>query len=301
MKLGYPCKNWSIDCIGDKTFRLKSYSEHRLIDTIQNNLECLKEMLTFNVKHHLLFFRISSDIIPFASHPINTFDWRDYFLDTFEDIGTLISLNNIRISMHPDQFIVLNSPKHDVVQRSIEELRYHADLLDLLQCDSTAKIQLHVGGIYNDKQKSLQRFIERYNDLPNSIRKRLVIENDDTRYSVNNCIHIFKETKIPILLDVFHHSLLNNNESLEKVLMETSRTWHKKDGVLMVDYSEQAPGLRKGSHTKSLTVSKFKKFLELSKPYDFDIMLEIKDKEQSALRALNIVKKDTRFQQFTSE
>ena len=89
MKLGYPCINWTIGCKGDRTFRLKSYSDDRLIETVQNNLDCLHQMLRFNVEKNLLFFRITSDLIPFASHPICTFNWQDHFKKDFKRIGNI--------------------------------------------------------------------------------------------------------------------------------------------------------------------------------------------------------------------
>ena len=86
MKIGYPCINRSIDCKGDRTFRLKSYSEEKLIETVENNLNCLEKMLNYNIKNNLLFFRITSDLIPFASHQICQFDWQNYFKLKFEKI-----------------------------------------------------------------------------------------------------------------------------------------------------------------------------------------------------------------------
>jgi UV DNA damage endonuclease len=103
-KIGYPCINLTIGCKSDKTFRLKSYSERRLIETVNNNLDCLLRILKFNVQHDLLFFRITSDLVPFASHPICKFNWQNYFRSKFEYIGEFIRKNEIRISMHPDQF-----------------------------------------------------------------------------------------------------------------------------------------------------------------------------------------------------
>jgi len=295
MKIGYPCINWSMDCRGNKTFRLKSYSEERLIDTVENNLDCLEEMLRYNIEHDMLFFRITSDLVPFASHKINEFDWQSYFEERFGEIGKLINKNDIRISMHPDQFIVLNSTKDDVVERSIAELDYHADVLDLLGLDSTHKIQLHVGGVYGDKRKSKDRFVRRYEQLDEKIKKRLVIENDDKSYTLKDCLDINEMCGIPILFDTFHHQVNNSGEEISEALGMVSKTWDKKDGLPMIDYSSQEPDEKDGKHAESVDEEDFREFINSSKPYDFDMMLEIKDKEKSALKAVKILKKDSRF------
>jgi len=295
MKIGYPCINRTVDCKGNKTFRLKSYSEERLIETVDNNLNCLEEMLNFNKKNDLLFFRITSDLIPFASHPVCKFDWQEYFKERFVEIGKKIKKNKIRISMHPDQFIVLNSVREDVVKRSIAELNYHAEALDLMKLDKTAKIQLHAGGAYGNKKKSLDRFAETYKKLDDKIKNRLVIENDDKIYNFKDCIKLNKKIDVPLLFDVFHHSVLNSGESVIEILELQSKTWKKNDGIPMIDYSSQKPGFRAGSHAESINISDFERFIKTSKNYDFDIMLEIKDKEKSALKAVNIAKTDKRF------
>jgi len=295
MKIGYPCINRTINCKGNRTFRLKSYSEERLIEIVKNNLNCLINILKFNIDNNLLFFRITSDLVPFASHPICKFNWQKYFKNKFQEIGKIIKENNVRISMHPDQFIVLNSKNPNVVKRSIEELFYHAEILDLMKLDGTAKIQLHIGGAYGDKEKSLDRFTDNYTRLNNKIKKRLVIENDDKIYSFKNCLFVYNKIKVPLLFDVFHHSVLNNRESVKNILDKQKNTWSKYDGLPMIDYSSQKIGFRPGSHAESINLKDFKKFLKQSEPYDFDIMLEIKDKETSALKAVELLKKDERF------
>jgi UV DNA damage endonuclease len=296
MKLGYPCINWTIGCKGDKTFRLKSYSEERLISTVENNLDCLLKMLQYNIENNLLFFRITSDLIPFASHPICTFNWQHHFKNTFTKIGDYIRENNIRISMHPDQFIVLNATNHVVVNRAIAELRYHADVLDLMKIDNTAKIQLHIGGVYNNKPQSKQRFVEHYNALDNRIKQRLVIENDDRSYSVQDCLDLHNKCGFPVLFDYYHHQLLNNKESLPTILKDILSTWKKNDGLPLVDYSSKRKDDRIGAHTEHIDIKDFKRFIDDSKPFDFDIMLEIKDKENSALKARDLLINDPRFQ-----
>jgi UV DNA damage endonuclease len=140
MKLGYPCINRGIGCTANSTFRLASYSEERLIQTVQNNLDCLTTILNYNVQQGFMFFRISSDVIPFASHPVCTFDWAAHFSPQLKNIGAFIRKHNIRISMHPDQFVLINALKEDVVERSVRELEYHCTLLDEMDLDSTAKM-----------------------------------------------------------------------------------------------------------------------------------------------------------------
>ena len=285
MKVGYPCINRGIGCTANATFRLASYSEARFLQAVQNNLACLRKILEYNVQNGFLFFRISSDLIPFASHPICSVPWANHFIQTFQEIGRFIRKEGIRISMHPDQFVLINALREDLVEKSIKELEYHAEVLDVMGLDRSAKIQIHVGGVYGDKPKSMSRFVQRYHSLKNSLRKRLVIENDDRLFSLKDCMALHDETGVPVLLDTFHHEFLHNGEDLRESLELTARTWKKKDGVPMVDYSLQEKGQRAGAHAKTLHLPTFKKFIEMTRGFDFDLMLEIKDKEKSALKA----------------
>ncbi len=291
MKIGYPCINNTVGCTANTTFRLASYSEELLKQKVKNNLDCLFKILEYNKENNLMFFRISSDLIPFASHEVCKFNWQKYFKKDFQKIGKFIKENNFRISMHPDQFVLINSPNTEIVKRSIAELNYHADILDLMDLDSSAKIQIHVGGVYKDKPNAIKRFIENYKKLPEKITERLAIENDDRLFSLKDCLEINKKIKIPIIFDFFHHECLNNKESFEKAVELSSKTWSKKDGILMTDYSSQALGERKGKHTIHVDLKHFKKIINQVKNYDFDIMLEIKDKEKSALIVLKELSK----------
>jgi UV DNA damage endonuclease len=295
MKIGYPCINRSIGCKSDRTFRIKNYSEERLKEIVENNLSCLLKILRFNVNKELLFFRITSDLVPFASHPICKFPWQVYFGDHFREIGDFITKNKIRISMHPDQFIVLNSKKKEVLENSVRELKYQSDVMEAMKLDKNHKIQIHVGGVYGDKKKSIRRFNERYHDLNETIKKRLVIENDDRSYTVSDCLLVSKATGIPVLFDYFHHQLNSNKEDLSETLGLISDTWKRIDGIPMVDYSSQGPEKRPKSHAEKIDIGDFENFISRSRPYDIDIMLEIKDKEKSALKALKVAKNDKRF------
>jgi UV DNA damage endonuclease len=172
-----------------------------------------------------------------------------------------------------------------VVDRSVKELAYHCRLLDSMKLDAAAKVQIHVGGAYGDKAAARERFVRQYKKLPAFIRKRLVIENDDRLFSLKDCIKISRQCGIPVLFDAFHHSFLNNKEPLLKAISLAKRTWKKKDGILMVDYSSQKKAARRGTHAEHIDLPDFKKFLRQTEGLDFDVMLEIKDKEKSAVAA----------------
>lgn len=295
MKIGYPCLNLTIGCKADRTFRLKSFSEPRLVETVTGNLDCLQQILCWNVERDILFFRITSDLVPFASHPVCRFDWQGHFRESFARIGEFIRAHHIRISMHPDPFTLINSREEAIFDRSRRELFYHAQVLDAMGLDRTAKIQIHVGGVYGDRAGSIQRFIDRFGCLDPAVRDRLVVENDEKSYALRDCLTIHEGTGLPVLFDVFHHSILNHGEDLRACLDRTSRTWRVEDGIPMVDYSTQAADKPIGSHTASIDIEDFQAFLAHSRPHDFDIMLEIKDKEASAEKAIAVARKDKHF------
>jgi UV DNA damage endonuclease len=292
MKIGYPCVNETLPCSAAGTFRLASYSAERLVPTVASNLACLQQILEWNVAHGLRFFRMGSGIVPFGSHEINTFPWQEHFKREFRALGDYIRQHDLRISFHPDQFVVLNSPDPGIVQRSVAELVYQGSMLDLMELDSTAKLQIHAGGAYGDKGSALARWVDTFHTLvPEAVKVRLVVENDDRLYSLRECLSLHDETGVPILFDNFHHECLNHGEPMREALRLAAATWHPtRDGVLMMDYSSQSPGERKGKHTDTLVPELFRGFIEELNGLDVDMMLEIKDKEASAVRGAQILR-----------
>jgi UV DNA damage endonuclease len=267
-----------------RTFRVASFSEERAIATISSNLRVLRQILEWNLERGILYFRISSGTIPLASHPVMTFDWKTHFADELREIGTFIVENGMRTNVHPGQYTLINSNRPEVVQASILELQYHADLLDLMGMDDSHKIQLHTGGVYGDKPAAMDRFVNEYARLDESIRRRLVIENEERHFCLADNLEIHRRTGIPLLFDIFHHELFNQGESLAEALDLVAPTW-KGHGPAMLDYSSQDPEKRWGAHTASIDLEDFGEVLDVLWGRDVDVMLEIKDKEQSALIA----------------
>jgi UV DNA damage endonuclease len=289
MYIGYPCSNLSLRASASKTFRLASYSEDRLIETIEANLTALQRYLEWNVEHDIHFFRISSGTIPFASHPVMTFDWRTHFSDRFAEIGQFIAAHAIRINVHPGQYTLLNSPRPEVAEQSVAELVYHAELLDLLGLDHTHKVQIHVGGVYGDKPAAIARFVEAHVQLPEPVRSRLVIENDERQYNLADTMRIHAATDVPVLFDVLHHRLYNEGESLPEAFATVIPTW-EGHGLPMIDYSSQDPTKQRGAHTATIDLDDFATVLDAMDDREVALMLEIKDKETSALKAIALVR-----------
>jgi UV DNA damage endonuclease len=290
MRVGYASVNRSIGCTSARTFRLASYSRERLYETIGNNLLCLLNTLHHNVQQGIRFFRLPSEIVPFASHDICQEPWQKDFARQFRKIGNYIRDHDVRVALHPGQYNVLNSPWEHIFEQSYKELCYQAELLDLMGLDSTHKIQIHVGGIYDDKAASILRFTRRYYLLSPEVRRRLVIENDDRLYTLRDCWEIYGAVGIPIVFDNLHHALNNVSDSLLEAFDAAYSTWKGIDGVPMVDYSSQAAGKRHGSHAETVDLDDFAAFMAQVRDYDFDVMLEIKDKEASVLKVMNSLK-----------
>lgn len=283
MKLGYACINLSLSCSCSKTFRLSSFSREKFLEAVKNNLDCLFKILNWNKNHNIYFFRISSGLIPFADHPVCRIKWQQIFKNDFGVIGRYTRKNKMRVSMHPDHFTIINSPRKKIVKKGIISLEYHSDVLDLLGLDVSNKIQIHLGGVYGDKERSKARFIENYKKLPLRIRRRLVLENDDRSFSIQDCLAISRKTGIPVLLDAFHHRLLNNGEPVKQAALLASRTWKKRDGALMIDFSEQAKNKKRGAHSDHVNKRIFKEFLRETRDIKKDIMIEAKNKERALL------------------
>lgn len=290
MRIGYPCINLDLECRSSRTFRLASWSEERFCETVEGNLECLGRILEFNRIHGLLFFRISSDLVPFASHPVCAVDWRRRFRRAFGRLGDFIRSRGMRVSMHPDQFTVINALDGGVVERSVAELVYHVRVLDALGLDETHKVQIHVGGAYGDKAAGMARFTAGYGKLPRAVRRRLVIENDDRLFSLADCMAIHRETGVPVVFDNLHHELNGGGMDFKRALAAFAGSWGERDGLPMADYSSQAEGARPGAHTGQIDTEHFRAYLRAAAAYDFDIMCEIKDKQRSALAALEIAR-----------
>lgn len=289
MSIGYACLTLGVPLTKQKSCTKKYASEEKLRTVIAHNLEALEHIIEYNNENNIHLFRISSDIIPFGSSPVNQLPWEIIYKEKFKKIGDCIKRHKIRVSMHPGQYTVLNSPNKEVVARAIEDLNYHAKVLDSLGVGQEHKIVLHIGGVYQDKQAAIKRFVANYQQLEDNVKRRLVIENDDKSYMINEVLNIGEKLSIPVVFDNLHHKINQcpQKKSEYEWIEECSKTWKEEDGIQKIHYSQQNLMKSKGAHSETINLLEFLDFYKALKRNDLDIMLEVKDKNISALKCIS--------------
>lgn len=286
INFGYACLALGVVDTKMKSCTMRTATPERLREIITHNLQVLKQLVQYNEANNIHLFRISSDLIPFGSSPVNALPWQEEFVGTFEEIGKAMADADIRISMHPGQYTVINSPDEDVVKRAIADLEYHEQVLRLLNTDSTSKIILHVGGAYGDKVAAIERFCRNWVRLSNSVRNRIVLENDERIYNIADVLNITRQLAIPTVFDTLHHSinLPRENRPESDWISQCAKTWKTLDGRQKIHYSQQSSDGKPGAHSKSIYTEPFLEFYETVRQMDLDIMLEVKDKNLSAIK-----------------
>lgn len=287
MSIGYASLTVHVRNTTYKTCRMNSCTDDKLRDIITHNLTSLEHTIEYNIKNDIHLYRISSDLIPFGSSPVNQINWLCEFSEEFKRIAEKIRAGKVRISMHPGQYTLLNTPNQDILNRSIEDLWYHTRLLEALGGNQTNKIILHVGGIYQDKEEAMKRFIKVYHSLPQAIKNHLVIENDERSYTIFDCLKLHEATGVPVVYDNLHHALNHDEVKTDAFWIEACRkTWKVTDGVQKVHYSQQHQTKQPGAHTDTIDIKTFEAYY-LSLQEIPDIMLEVKDKNLSAIKCIN--------------
>lgn len=296
MRIGYACLTVGVRDTALKSCTLKNATEDHLVALIRHNLDVLKRMLNYDVQHGIRMMRISSDIIPFGSSPVNQLKWWLIFKTELKEIGDFILNEDLRVSMHPGQYTVLNSPDEDVVKRAIIDLEYHARFLDALGVPASHKIILHIGGVYGDKIKAKERFKRVYKTLSNSIKRRLIIENDDRLYTISDVLELGEALEIPVVYDNLHNWVNPSDPNVpDRIWIDrAAHTWRQMDGKPKIHYSQQAENKRLGAHTDTIYIDAFLNFIANLGDVKPDIMLEVKDKNLSALKCIHTLSENNK-------
>ena len=290
IRLGYACISKTLSNVTtSSTITYTTFQkdkDYKKIDTaIKSNLNALKEILTYNIKNNIHFFRLSSKLIPLATKSDVIFDYIDPYKDYYNSIAKIIKDNKLRIDFHPDEFCVLNSTKSEVVKNSIAILEYHYNLLKALEIKNKILV-LHIGGNTFGKKNSISRFINNFNTLSKDIQESIAIENDDKIFNIMDCIYISKNINVPVILD-YHHHICNHDElDINDYLKDILSSWHNATPKMHFSSPKNKTKKDFRSHNDYINVDDFINFIDLLKPFnhDVDIMIEAKAKDEALFR-----------------
>lgn len=245
MNIGYCCISVGIneglkkkDYISVNRGMIKRTFEAKGLDYVSElvilNLNDCLNILQYNLDNDILVYRMSSDMFPWFTHyeitSLPNFDEIKFLL---EKIGEFVIGNNMRVGFHPGPFVVLASENPAVVEKSIDELNKHAQLLDLMKLpiNNYYGINIHLNTTKPTLEEAAQRFCDNFQRLSESTKKRLTIENDDkpAQYTVQHLYElVHKNIGIPIVADSLHHYCHNNGYSWEDSFKLAISTWNVK-------------------------------------------------------------------------
>ena len=289
--LGYACKNMSLaetaKVLTDRTCRMDKFSIARANELALKNSADLLPILQWNVRNSIQFFRIGSGIFPFIDHSDLQYKVTDLpdavtIQNNLRTAGAFAKQSGMRLSCHPGPYTCLGSPSQQTVEKSLLGLKMHSDLADLLGYGEEFAINIHVGGVYENKEETAKRFAEQYAELPTAIRERLTIENDDkaSMWSMSDLFELIAPIcpAIKLVLDIHHHRFCQR-ESLQEAARMSFSTWSGFSEIPKVHYSESRPDARPQAHSDYITET----IPTLSDFVEYDIMVEAKSKELAVL------------------
>lgn len=257
----------------------------RLRRIMQENLETTLRILRYNWAHEVHLYRFTSKIVPLATHPIVE-GW-DYIAAgglKWREIGEYIRSNGMRISAHPDHFTLLNSPKPEVLTAALKDLDFHVRIFESMGFEAVPSLVMHVGGLYKEKPTALMRFTEQFAQLPDRLRLRIMLENDDKIYTAAEVVSLCEELGCPMVLDVHHYHCNNRGERLEVLWPRMLATWAGAIPKIHVSSPKSAKDSR--AHADYVDPQDILPFLRMAREFnrDVDIMVEAKQKDQAMFR-----------------
>jgi UV DNA damage endonuclease len=304
MRLGFAVKIMARDDLRSNDTRRWQSGPH-----LRTSLEYLAAIFTYLAENRITMYRMSSDLAPYVTHP-DMPQFHGQIEECTAELGQLgaqARAMGLRLSFHPSQYIVLNSPDEALTSKSIADLAAQAQILDCMGLDDEAVLVIHVGGVYGDLEGSRARWVQTWERLPALVRRRLVLENDDTRFGVSDVLWIHERTGVRLIFDNLHHWCLDRvgidqHEALASCLhtwpvgqqpkihyssprteLRTVEQRNRKTGKVE---QVQAPPIWSG-HADYLNPFEFITFMrgarKLGLP-SFDVMLESKLKDLALLR-----------------
>ncbi len=270
--------------------KLKDKGNQELDKLILENLKLFSKVIDYNIQNKITFYRMTHNILPLATIKNIDYDYTKY-KDKWKKIGDKIKKYNLRVDAHPDHFLVLNSENPEVLSNSIRILENHLLIFKMLGIDS--RVVLHIGSHLPNKELAIKRFMKVFLNLPKSLQKIIILENDDKTYTVTETLELCQKLNIPMVLD-YHHFTCNHEkqEDIKKLLPLIIKTWDNDTLNPKMHFSSPKSQKEKRTHHFYIDYNSFLKFINLLIPLNtnIDIMLESKGKDEALFKLLRQLK-----------
>ncbi|MES2790342.1 MAG: UV DNA damage repair endonuclease UvsE [Planctomycetota bacterium] len=247
------------------------------------NADALLASLRFCENHGIGCFRVNSQILPIKTHPtcgyaVGELPDSDEIIRRFQECGKFAKTHDLRTCFHPDQFVVLNSQRPDVVKKSLLELEYQAEVAEWIGADV---INIHGGGAFGDKPKALADFGGCLDRLSFRARSRLTVENDDHIFTPEDLLPVCLATGIPLVYDVHHHRCHPDGLSVEQATDNALATWNREPMFHLSSPIEGWDGPKPDRHHDFIEVNDFPSCWQ---KLNITVEVEAKAKEAAVLK-----------------
>jgi UV DNA damage endonuclease len=273
--------------------RDKKEREAQLLAITKNNLERTLRVLHYCIAHELPLYRMSSSIVPLATHPEAAWDYLKKTKQECKEIEKLVKKHNLRTSMHPNQYTLFTSPRPEVTVNAVKDMQYHYDLLKGMGIEDRSYINIHVGGAYGDKETALERFYENIRMLPSDVKSRMTLENDDKTFTTEETLEVCEKEGVPLMFDYHHYKANLGDTPLEQLLPRFVQTWKNTGRPPKVHLSSPKDEKAYRSHHDFVSLDYVLPFFKMMSEFtdELDVMIEAKQKDRAALQLINELEK----------
>ena len=283
-----------------KTVTFKRYQElgpeegqKKLLDVTKKNLDNTRRVLYYNIAHQVELYRMSSSIVPLATHPQVEWDFVSPFEKEWRELGILARDHGLRLSFHPNQFTLFTSPKAGITEGAVKDMSFHYRMLEAMGLAECSFINIHVGGAYGDKPTTLTRFYENLRSLPEPVKARMTLENDDKTYTAQETLTVCNKEGIPFVFDYHHHMANPSGEPLDELLEEMHKTWEHTGMVPVIHVSSPKSEREFRSHADYIDLDFILPLFQALRRMgmDVDFMIEAKVKDRAMLKLIEDLSK----------
>lgn len=293
IRLGYVSISKTLNNTSSHTITYTNYQKienknEKLIELAQKNINNLKEILNYNIKNNIHFYRMTSNLFPLYSHKEIKINYLEKLKEELQEIGNIIKQTNMRVDIHLDEYTVLNSVNSEVVNSTINIINFFKNMFKYM--DIKSHMIIHIGGSTFGKEKGIERFIKNFKKLDKESQKLIIIENDDKIYNIKDVLNLCQKLNIPMVLDYHHYICNNESEKIEDYIIEIFKTW--KEEIPKIHFSSPKNKKEKRSHHDYIDINEFIKFIKKTKftNTNFDIMIEAKEKDNALFNLTRLLK-----------